>query len=154
LVKVEFVCLDLLVADTMNVMFRQELPPPQTKANLGEDDIVEEPLSGDDYPAVENIPMSSPGVENSDLPSEIVAGGNVTPAEANPDNEWYEVKRVLKTKRSRGKDLYLVEWAASPEISWVERKDLMDYALQAFYASRPPRGRRRRLDRTIRYANV
>ena len=86
-----------------------------------------------------------PPGETSDLPSEIVAGGNVTPAEANPDNEWYEVKRVLRTKRLGGKDLYLVEWADSPEHSCVERKDLTDYALQAFYASLPPRRGRRRV---------
>jgi hypothetical protein len=108
----------------------------------GED--VDEPI-GDDYPAIENIPTApAPEIEVSDPPSDIVTGENVTPTDANTDNVWYEVKRILKTKRQRGKDLYLVEWADSPTNSWVERKDLTDYALQAFYASRPPRRRRRR----------
>jgi len=113
---------------------------------LGEDEIVNTPLDGDDYPAVENIPTSpTPENEVSDLPTEIVTGENVTPIVANPDNVWYEVKRILKTKRQRGKDLCVVEWADSLTNSWVERKDLTDYALQAFYASRPPRRRHRRL---------
>ena len=136
LVKVEFVCLDLLVADTMNAVFRQGLPPPKTNlgdCDLGEDDTIDNPLVGDDYPAVEDIQTAPPReIEVSDSPSntEIVAGNTMTPTEANPDQEWYEVKRVLKTKRLRGKDLYLVEWADSPTNSWVERKDLTDYALR------------------------
>ena len=145
LVKIEFVCLDLSVADTMNTVFRQGLPPPSTTvSDLCEGEDVDEPI-GDDYPAVENIPTTpAPEIEVSDPPSDIVTGENVTPTDANTDNVWYEVKRILKTKRQRGKDLYLVEWADSPTNSWVERKDLTDYALQAFYASRQPRRRRRR----------
>ena len=109
---------------------------------------VDNPLAGDDYPAVEDIQTAPPHeivVSDSPLNTEIVAGDTEAPTEANTDQEWYEVKRVLKTKRPRGKDLYLVEWADSPINSWVERKDLTDYALQAFYASRPPRRRRRRV---------
>jgi len=145
--KIEFVCLDLLIADTMNVVFRQGLPPPQTKASCsGENDVVNDSLGEDEYPPVENIPASFPhDVDISDLPSNSVAGDSIALAEANTDNEWYTVKRVLKTKRLRGKDFYLVEWEDSPINSWVERKDLTDYALQVFYASRPPRRRRRRV---------
>ena len=115
---------------------------------MGEDEAVDNPLAGDDYPAVDDIQTApSHEIVVSDSPSntEIVAGNTEAPTEANTDQEWYEVKRVLKTKRSRGKDLYLVEWADSPINSWVERKDLTDYALQAFYASRSPRRRRRRV---------
>ena len=118
---------------------------------MGEDETVDNPLAGDDYPAVDDIQTAPPHeIVVSDSPSvaEIVACNTEAPeapTEANTDQEWYEVKRVIKTKRSRGKDLYLVEWADSPTNSWVERKDLTDYALQAFYASRPPRPRRRRI---------
>jgi len=87
---------------------------------LGEDETVDNPLTGDDYPAVEDIQTAPPQeivVSDSHSVAEIVAGNTEAPeapTEANTDQEWYEVKRVLKTKRSRGKDLYLVEWANSP----------------------------------------
>ena len=104
--KVEFVCLDLLVADTLNTVFRQGLPPPKANdSNLGEDQTVDNPLAGDDYPAVDDIQTAPPQeivVSDSHSVAEIVAGNTEAPTEANTDQEWYEVKRVLKTKRSRG----------------------------------------------------
>ena len=84
------------------------------------------------------------GTNSGSLSVESVTTRSGTQPAANPANDWYEVKRILKTKRKNGKDFYLVEWADSTTNTWVERKDLTDYAVQAFYASRPTRRRRRR----------
>ena len=80
------------------------------------------------------VPMG--GTNSGSLPVESVATRSGTPTAANQANDWYEVKRILKTKRKNGKDFYLVEWADSTTNTWVERKDLTDYAVQAFCASR------------------
>jgi len=157
--SVEFVCLDLSVADVLNVVFRQGLPPSKTSTNdLGEDENFADPHACEDYPAVEDIPgPSTPENDDDDIAppeparrtvteaapaDETPEGSNVPPADNG--SQWYEVKRIIRTKRKSGKDLYLVEWADSPTNTWVEKKDLTDYAIQACYASRPPKRRRRR----------
>jgi len=59
------------------------------------------------------------------------------------DEVWYPIDKVLKHKRVRSKDFYLVKWPDSAEETWVERKDVTIFALQEFYRNRPQRRRRR-----------
>jgi hypothetical protein len=160
MVTVEFVCLDLSIADAMSVVFRQELAPliSGTPTMTADDADDPDPLTDDDLPPVEDIPSElvpadvtlhpTPAVPvdaaNPDsVTVEDVPSPSGTRSLVNPASEWHDIKQILKHKRSHRKDFYLVDWAECPTPSWVERKHLTDYALQRFYASRPPRRKRR-----------
>jgi O-acetyl-ADP-ribose deacetylase (regulator of RNase III) len=58
------------------------------------------------------------------------------------DTSWFEIDRIIRSCRRKGKTLYLVQWRNSPDTSWVERKDLTDVAFNSFTATRRRRKRR------------
>jgi hypothetical protein len=70
------------------------------------------------------------------------AGTDSTPTDAIdadknvPTGEWYAVKRVLQQRKRKGPMQYLVEWENSNEKTWVHRRDISDFAMQAYLASR------------------
>jgi O-acetyl-ADP-ribose deacetylase (regulator of RNase III) len=47
---------------------------------------------------------------------------------------WYRITKILKHRRRKGQDEYLVCWASKHKPSWVKRANITDYALQKFYA--------------------
>ena len=110
-----------------------------------------------ELPTVEDIPSDQhdrtsdtvvPGGGNDivSLLFQIVTDRSGTSPEIDVTNDWYTIRRILKQQRRKGKDFYLVEWDTDPvSTSWVEGKDVTDYALQTFFASRPQRRKRRRL---------
>ena len=154
LTDVEFVCLDLFTADAMNVVFRHGLIPPiVTPTNLTETENDRTPSVDEELPTVEDIPSDqtsepavSGGGNDPDLPPvRSVAARSGPPPEVDETNDWYTIRRILKEQRRKGKDFYLVEWETDPvSTSWVEGKDVTDYALQTFFSSRPQRRKRRR----------
>ena len=58
-------------------------------------------------------------------------------------NDWYAIDCILKHRKRRSKDEYLVKWLATGSTSWVARENVTDAALQEFYRNRKPRRRRR-----------
>jgi len=74
--------------------------------------------------------LTGQSVTNS--PTKDVSGG------------WYEIERIIKHRRVRSKDEYLVKWKGYDEQSCVRREDITDGALQQFYANKRRRVARRR----------
>jgi hypothetical protein len=60
------------------------------------------------------------------------------------DSVWYPIKKILRHKRQRGKDLFLVLWEGTEKREWIEKQFITDAALKDFYANRKARKRRRR----------
>jgi hypothetical protein len=106
----------------------------------------------EDIPSDQNVTVQtsesavSGGGNNPDLPPvQSVAARSGTPPEVDETNDWFTIRRILKAQRRKGKDFYLVEWDTDPvSTSWVEGKDVTEYALQAYFASFPQRRKRRR----------
>jgi O-acetyl-ADP-ribose deacetylase (regulator of RNase III) len=59
-------------------------------------------------------------------------------------NGWFEIDGLIKHRRKRGVDEYLVKWKGTDELSWQKREDITEPALQHFYAMRKTKKRRRR----------
>jgi len=112
----------------------------------------EELLTVEDIPSDQDIRTSDTVVPEGgnnivSLPVQIVTDRSGTPPEIDVTNDWYTIRRILEQQRRKGKDFYLVEWDTDPvSTSWVAGKDVTDYALQTFFASRPQRRKRRRLN--------
>jgi Chromo (CHRromatin Organisation MOdifier) domain len=86
--------------------------------------------------------------EPLDLEMLEAGGTDSTPtAEANngevkQSDEWHAVKRVLRQRKRKGRMQYLVEWENSDDQTWVDRKNISDFAVQAYLASRKRKRRR------------
>jgi len=119
---IEFIMLSLTLADTVSAVCREVLPDAQG--------ISHDVTSAADVTA-DNTP---PGATNG--PSQT------TEPEAERSEEWYTIDRLLRHKRQRGKDWYLVKWVDYETPSWIERSNITDAALQHFYANRKRRKRR------------
>jgi hypothetical protein len=59
-------------------------------------------------------------------------------------DEWFEIEGLLKHRKKKGKDEYLVKWKGTDEQTWQKREDISEPALQHFYATRKTKKRRRR----------
>jgi hypothetical protein len=60
------------------------------------------------------------------------------------DDQWYEIDAVLKRRKKKDGDLFLVKWKGSNETSWVRRRDLSDAAIAQYISDHPPRSRHRK----------
>lgn len=58
------------------------------------------------------------------------------------DEDWYPISEILKGQKRKGKMYYLVRWETG-ETQWLRAKDISDYAIEQFKASRPARKRKR-----------
>ena len=78
--------------------------------------------------------------------TDVTAPEQVQPAVAVKDeDQWYEIEKVLRKRRYRGHDQFLVVWKNTGGTqSWVDRKDLSSCALQEFLAEHPVKRRKRR----------
>jgi hypothetical protein len=45
------------------------------------------------------------------------------------NDQWYKIDAVLKRRKKKDGDLYLVKWKGSNKTSWVPRRDLSDAAI-------------------------
>jgi O-acetyl-ADP-ribose deacetylase (regulator of RNase III)/transposase InsO family protein len=59
-------------------------------------------------------------------------------------DQWYEIDAVLKRRKTKDGDLFLVKWKGSSETSWVPRRDLTDAAIAQYISEHPRRRRKRR----------
>ena len=59
-------------------------------------------------------------------------------------DEWFTIDKIVKHKRVRGKDMYLVQWADNGGQSWTPRKDISDFAIQEYYKTRSRKKCKRR----------
>jgi transposase InsO family protein len=57
-------------------------------------------------------------------------------------SDWYEIETVLKRRRLKGGDEFLVKWKNYEQKDWIKRKDLTAAALEEFFRRQPPRKRR------------
>jgi hypothetical protein len=73
----------------------------------------------------------------------VLTGQSTTDTSVRDSGKWYEIERIIRHRRVRSKDEYLVKWKDYDEQTWVRREDLTDGALQQFYANRRRRRRRR-----------
>lgn len=55
------------------------------------------------------------------------------------EDEWFEIEGLLKHRRKKGKDEYLVQWKGTDEKTWQKREDITDVAIKEFYANKPRR---------------
>ena len=144
---INFVLIDLLTADTFSTVFRQVLgqrqsistqPPPQTVStdSQHQDETVRPDTSQDQ-------PNAAQTQQTQDDPEETQQEmGNST--QQSSDNDWYDIERILRHRKRRSRDEYLVKWKDEDATSWVRREDISPPALQHFYANRPRRRRRTR----------
>jgi hypothetical protein len=78
----------------------------------------------------------------------VVQQTDGTPADSVPQatttqtTEWYEIDRVIKRRRQKHGDEYLVKWKNSEQTDWVKRVDLSPAALQEFLQRQPVRTKR------------
>ena len=121
LLRVELINLTLSMADVMSVVFR-EVFPVKTAIN-------------DQQQVIDQSQVTTPPVD------EIQGDSQSQPAAA---DDWYEIERLLRHKRTKGVDYYLVKWKSSDPDSWEPRVNITDFALQQFYAAQRPKKRRRR----------
>ena len=122
--RVEFICLTLSMADKMSIIFREVLEDKTT------DDKMDDKIT----PVVQ---QTSRATETAT--AETSEGGQTQPTQ----DEWQAIDYILRHKRVRSKDLYLVRWANSSDQTWLERKDITIFALQEFYRTRPKRRKRK-----------
>jgi O-acetyl-ADP-ribose deacetylase (regulator of RNase III) len=59
-------------------------------------------------------------------------------------DQWYEIDAVLKRRKKKDGDLFLVKWKGSNETSWVPRRDLTDAAIAQYISEHPRRRHKRR----------
>jgi hypothetical protein len=59
-------------------------------------------------------------------------------------SQWMPIKGLLKHRRQKGKDFFLVAWEGSDQKDWMEKKIITDAALQDFYEKHKPQTKRRR----------
>ena len=119
---IEFIMLLLTLADTISALCREVLSDAQV--------VSPDATSAADVTADNTLP----GAINT--PSQAVE------PKAERTEEWYTIHRLLRHKRQRGKDWYLVKWVDYETPSWIERSDITDATLQHFYANRKRRKRR------------
>ena len=119
---IEFIMLSLTLADTVSAVCREVLPNAQV-------------ISQDATPAADVT-------ADNTLPGASDASNQAAEPKADRTDEWYTIDRLLRHKRQRGKDWYLVKWVDYETPSWIERSDITDAALQHFYANRKRRKRR------------
>jgi O-acetyl-ADP-ribose deacetylase (regulator of RNase III) len=120
--QVEFIMLSLTLADTMSAVCREVLPDVQV-------------INQDATPAADNAADVA-------APSEVCEPCQAAEPEAERTDEWFTIDRLLRHRRQRGKDWYLVKWVDYETPSWIERSNITDAALQHFYANRKRRKRR------------
>ena len=57
-------------------------------------------------------------------------------------NEWKGIDTILRHRRIRGEDLYLVRWTDFQATEWIPRENITEAALQLFYQTRKRRSSR------------
>ena len=67
-----------------------------------------------------------------------------TPKETTTPTEWHVIKEVLKRRKYKGKIQFLVKWEEDDSVSWVDRKDVTDAAIQQFISKQSKRRKVRR----------
>jgi O-acetyl-ADP-ribose deacetylase (regulator of RNase III) len=94
-------------------------------------------LAGDVLSAVfRNMLVASPTQAKTDDTTQITS----TPSS---NDQWYEIDAVLKRRKRRDGDLYLVKWKGTDETSWVPRRDITDAAIAQYISDHQRRHRRR-----------
>jgi hypothetical protein len=59
------------------------------------------------------------------------------------NDQWYEIDAVLKRRKRRDGDFYLVKWKGTSETAWVPRRDITDAAVAQYISEHPRRHKRR-----------
>jgi O-acetyl-ADP-ribose deacetylase (regulator of RNase III) len=83
------------------------------------------------------ISASQPSTTSQTQTDENTTQSSPTPTGEQPSG-WFEIEAVLKRRRQRHGDEYLVKWKGSQECSWVSRRDLSPAALQQYIRDHPP----------------
>jgi hypothetical protein len=52
------------------------------------------------------------------------------PSHIHPSYTWHEIETVLQRRKQGSRELFLVKWKGTDEMSWVKRQDLFPAALQ------------------------
>ena len=115
---VKFVALSLTVADIAVTIFRSLLSTDGSSTPNVTEDTSEQPISQqtDAAPA----PVTSPA------------------------DDWHPIEKLLRHRRFKGREQFLVKWQAQTPDTWLDRADISDPAIQHYYATRLPKRRRRR----------
>ena len=70
-------------------------------------------------------------------------GVNLPISDTNSQGDWHTIERILRHRKRKGGDEYLVKWEETGTTSWVKRRDVTDAALQEYYNSRKQRRKKR-----------
>jgi O-acetyl-ADP-ribose deacetylase (regulator of RNase III) len=116
---IKFVTLDIADADVITAVNRQM-------------------LSDTDHST-----LSASDNEHSRQTAQNKTTRNTTPQPAKSD-EWRTINRILRHRKRKGLDEYLVQWSNGDAPSWIKRNDITDFALQKYYAHRQRHCRRHR----------
>jgi len=126
--QIVLVNLTLTLADVMSVFFRELFPvntiTPSTTDALNT------------Y-VVDSHDSILPATETSNI-ADITPPDNVPPAiTTKAPDEWYAVECLLKHKRQKGRDFFLVKWQNTDDVpSWKPRENVTPFAIQQFYRTR------------------
>ena len=102
-------------------------------------------VQADIYATVLREVLTEGTVPKIDDDKNLEPGIDLPISEANADsNDWYAIDRILKHRKRRSKDEYLVKWLETGATSWVRRENVSDGAIQEFYRNRKPQRKRRR----------
>jgi O-acetyl-ADP-ribose deacetylase (regulator of RNase III) len=145
--SVEFINLTLSLADIMSCVFREvfRAGTPQQQVGSRDSDVTEQTTQ---QPAI--VDTQETIIEDK-RPDQVI--GNETRQTAECDggpspptvveSEWIPIERIVKHRRLRNKDQFLVKWLDGSPDSWIPKKDVSMPALEAFYKSHPRMRKRR-----------
>ena len=140
--RIYFVNLTLSVADTMSAVFRELLQVPQVDADQSgrSEDTLVEPPSTDGSQATDGVRQSDGASPDT---ADTLTNAPQVPIMPGPSS-WYPIEAIINHRQKGRRMEYLVKWQGSDETTWVDRKDVTDFAVQQFYANRGARRRRRK----------
>uniref|UniRef100_A0A8W8JJP2 Chromo domain-containing protein n=1 Tax=Magallana gigas TaxID=29159 RepID=A0A8W8JJP2_MAGGI len=59
-----------------------------------------------------------------------------TAAPSNPSNDWFPIKKIVKSRYVQGKRQYLVDWEGKYAKSWLQEEDLGPGLIREYHATR------------------
>ncbi|CAC5402687.1 unnamed protein product [Mytilus coruscus] len=72
------------------------------------------------------------------------AGVQDDPSRDIDQNKTYEISRILKSRKNKGKPEFLIKWAGYTEKTWEPEEHIPTEIIRQFYATRTQKGTRRR----------
>ena len=131
--------LTMAIADIETIVFREvfrHITDSTSDTNESVEQPADETVRADAGESCDPSTDESHGVE--------LTGTKATQPSPAAADEWFTIDKIVKHKRVRSKDWYLVQWADNDSQSWIQRKDISDCAIQEYYKTRSRKKRKRK----------